>query len=114
MSRERPLTHERPHTRNPRDPRNIPARKSPHVSPKGNGRHNGDKPEGVAGDERSAQAGVAGAAKSSSFPSLPMSLNGWGVQGALAGAGGATRVMKNHGIINMAKPKEILVEGLLR
>ncbi|CAM9944805.1 unnamed protein product, partial [Scytosiphon promiscuus] len=34
MSRERPLTHERPHTRNPRDPRNVPARQHAHVSPK--------------------------------------------------------------------------------
>eukprot|EP00752_Nemacystus_decipiens_P002394 g2259.t1 len=30
------------------------------------------------------------------------------------GGGGAKRDMRSHGVVNMAKPKEILVEGLLR
>lgn len=106
------MTHERPHTRNPRDPRHIPARKSPHVSPKGN------NPEGAEGDDvlRVKAAAMAGIGKPSSFPSLPMSLNGWGVGrgGGSGGHGGTTRGMKDHSMITMAKPKEILVEGFLR
>lgn len=113
MSRERPLTHERPHTRNPRDPRKVPARSSPHTSPKSNGNNHAKKPEREGGDiDKRVKAGVAGTTKSSSsFPSLPMSLNGWGVQG---GPDGTTRGTKGLGMISMTKPKEILVEGLLR
>ncbi|CAM9474718.1 unnamed protein product, partial [Hapterophycus canaliculatus] len=108
VSRERPLTHERPHTRNPRDPRNVPARQNAHVSPKSKNsdhhRRGSSKPDGG----------------SSSLPSLSMSLSGWnagegGMPSRVGGASGrATRSKGGRGMISMTKPKNILVEGLLR
>lgn len=113
MSRERPLTHERPHTRNPRDPRNVPPRQNFHSSPKS---YNDGGDDGYRKKAGGAEGSVK--ASSASFPSLPMSLMGWGRDGLGGGNGGASPAMaggsKGHGMITMTKPKEILVEGLLR
>lgn len=123
VSRERPLTHERPHTRNPRDPRNVPARENVHVSPKTKKNNDHHQRGGNKADGRgSKKAGLVGASLgSSSFPSLSMPLSGWGAgEGGTpyAGAGGASgeapRSRGGHGVISMTKPKDILVQGLLR
>ncbi|CAM9372894.1 unnamed protein product [Ectocarpus fasciculatus] len=115
VSRERPLTHERPHTRNPRDPRNVPARPNAHVSPKNSTSSRADRntdPQCTDDD---------GGSTKSSFPALPMSLTGWGEGGgggSLGMEGGdpgrPARGKKGRGMITMTKPKEIIVQGLLR
>ncbi len=120
-SRERPLTHERPHTRNPRDPRNVLARPNAHVSPKHG--HNTVKSErGADDDSRQTTGGAVSSSvhSTSSFPSLPMALTGWGGSGRSDSSPvmGVGPKMRNkggcHGNITMAKPKDIIVEGLLR
>ncbi|CAM9196559.1 unnamed protein product [Ectocarpus sp. 12 AP-2014] len=114
VSRERPLTHERPHTRNPRDPRNVPARPNAHISPKNSTSIRAD----CNADPR--YTGDDGGSTKSSFPSLPMSLTGWGEGrgGGSLGMGGVpgrpTRGKKDRGMITMTKPKDIIVQGLLR
>lgn len=111
LSRERPLTHERPHTHNPRDPRKVPARAHLHVSPKRTLKPNGNQGAGDWGED------VVG---SSSFPYLPLSLTGGGVPrgGGTTNPGGVGMVGgvrgQSPGIITMAKPMEILMEGHLR
>ncbi|CBN74549.1 hypothetical protein Esi_0030_0041 [Ectocarpus siliculosus] len=115
VSRERPLTHERPYTRNPRDPRNVPARPNAHVSPK----NSTSSRVGCNADPQ--YTGDDGGSTKSSFPSLPMSLTGWGEGGgggSLGKGGGVPgrpmRGKKGRGMITMTKPKEIIVQGLLR
>lgn len=120
-SRERPLTHKRSHTRNPRDPSTVPARSSAHVSPKHD--RGTVKSEKGGGDDARPEAGGAASSvhSSSSFPSLPMALTGWGGSGRsgappVMGVGPGTKARNTggHGNITMAKPKNIIVEGLLR
>ena len=152
MSRERPLTHERPHTHNPRDPHKVPAREQAHASPKsirsnsivgivssnssgggggGGGGEGGDK-EGVGGagcGGSSVGDGGEASRDSCSFPSLPMSLAAWGapafggvgggVGGGFGGGGGGVggrsgSIKQGLDVITMTKPRDVLVEGLLR
>lgn len=132
MPRERPLTHERPHTRNPRDPRNVLAREKAHVSPKSinNSTTNIDD-KSYMSDKRSRHQNGASediSISSSLFPSLPTPLQGWGMpsfksygspSGRVGGKGGGGGLANGRGggasgLISMAKPREILVEGLLR
>ena len=158
MSRERPLTHERPHTHNPRDPHKVPAREQAHVSPKtnrnassiginsstgissigsnssgggGGGRVGGDASTTTKDDGR----GGVTSRDSCSFPSLPMSLAAWGAPAFGSGLGGSSAAGDGGGgwggrgggaggrgggkqvgrdVITMAKPRELVAEGLLR
>ena len=148
MSRERPLTHERPHTHNPRDPHKVPAREQAHVSPKsnrnnvfsvgsggGDGGGGGRNKAAVGGGCSGSSTGEGGASRDScSFPSLPMSLAAWGAPafgGRLgsettggggsgggaefsSGAGCSNSSKQGHDVITMTKPRDVLVEGLLR
>lgn len=86
--------------------------------------------EGAGGaDSGSNSVGVGGRASrdSCSFPSLPMSLAAWGapafggggggVGGGFGGGGGGGRsgsIKQSLDVITMTKPRDVLVEGLLR
>lgn len=127
VSRERPLMHAHPHTHNPRDPQKVPARAQAHASPKivasSDSRQQELQPAPWEGRRMTIDdAGSLGS--STSFPSLTVSLTGWGDArtkrtGGVRGAGKRSAVRNNgshraQGTITMTKPREVLVEGSLR